>query len=361
VAQGVPPRRSARLPERGRRGQSDDQGRRGRPERTSRSYPDAFDDRADDDMPPWAGPGIYPTGPGGRERRPRPAGAYDDGRAGSAGPAPRQRSEPPDSGGEDFAPDEGGRRGRRGPDGGGRGGGRASRRAAAAKARKSRREIIIAGLVVVVGVVVVLGVLGKLPFQGKPAKSSQSNQFVTTFQPGEFRSVPNACDAVGSATISQFLPGKVSKVSQGLGGATQSQCTWTLDAKPVFRVLTVTSQAFTPSLLASGDGSATFSAIDAYNNELQNLQHPAKSTKAPKALIGGAVGLGRTAFTAQQVFHQGGGTIDDEVTVVVRDRNVLITVAVQGQAHGGGFGPVSEATLRAAALAAAHDALAGLR
>jgi hypothetical protein len=354
VAQGVPPRRSARLPERGRRGQSDEQGRRGRPERTSRPHPDAFDDQADDDLPPWAGPGIYPTGPGGRERRPRPAEA-DDRRAGPAESAPRQWSGPADAG-----ESEGGRGGGRGPGEGGRAGRRGSRRAAAAKARKTRREIIIAGLVVVVGVLVVLGVLGKLPFQSKPAPSSQNNQFVTTFQPGEFRSVPSACDAVSSATISQYLPGKVSMVSQDLGSTTQSQCTWTLDAKPVFRVLSLTSQAFAPSLLASGDGSATFSAIDAYGNELQNLEHPAKGTKASKALIGGAVGLGRTAFTAQQVFHEGGGTVTDEVTVVVRDRNVLIIVSMQGQAHGGGFGPVSDVTLRAAALAAAHDALAGL-
>jgi hypothetical protein len=349
VAQGVPPRRSARLPERGRRGQSDEQGRRGRGERPARPYPDAFDDQADEDLPPWAGLGIYPTGPGGRERRPR-AAETDDGRG--AGSAPRNWSGPQD-GDADWAPSEQGR-------GGGRGRvRRRGRRAEAARARKARREIIIAGVVVVVGIVAVLGVLGKLPFQGKPAPASHGSGLVTTFQPGEFRSVPSACNAVSSATIGQYLPGKVAKVAQDLGSSTQSQCTWTLDAKPDFRVLTVTSQAYAPSLLASGDGSATFSAIDAYGNELQNLQHPAKSTKAPKAQIGGAVGLGKTAFTALQVFH-GGGDTTDEVTVVVRDRNVLIIAAMQGQAHGGGFGPVSDATLRAGALAAAHDALAAL-
>jgi hypothetical protein len=350
VAQGVPPRRSARLPERGRRGQSDEQGRRGRGERPGRSYPDAFDDQVDEDLPPWAGPGIYPTGPGGRERRPGAADA-DAGRG--ARSAPRNGSRPQDDG-EDWAPSEGGRGGGRGP------ARRRGRRAAAARARKTRREIIIAGVVVVVGIVVVLGVLGKLPFQSKPAPASQGSGLVTTYQRGEFRSVPNTCDAVSSATIGQYLPGKVAQVSQDLGSSTQSQCTWTLDAKPDFRVLTVTSQAYAPSLLASGDGSATFSAIDAWDNELQNLQHPAKSTRAPKALIGGAVGLGKTAFTALQVFHQGGGTITDEVTVVVRDRNVLIIVTMQGQEHGGGFGPVPDATLRAGALAAAHDTLAGL-
>jgi hypothetical protein len=353
VAQGVPPRRSR---------QSDDQGRRGRGERPGRPYPDAFDDQADDDPPPWAGLGIYPTGPGGRERRPRPAEA-DDARAARAGSArtasvragstPRNWSGPQDAD-EDWAPSEGER------GGGGAPVRRRSRRAAAAKARKARREIVIAGLVVVVGVVVVLGVLGKLPFQSKPASASKGSGLVTTFQPGEFRSVPNACGMVGSATISQYLPGKVARVSQDLGSSTQSQCYWTLDAKPDFRVLSVTSEAFSPSLLASGDGSATFSAIDAYGTELQNLEHPAKKTKAPKAQIGAAVGLGTTAFTALQVFHQGGGDITDEVTVVVRDHNALIIVTMQGQEHGHGFGPVPDATLRAGALAAAHEAIAAL-
>jgi hypothetical protein len=351
VAQGVPPRRSR---------QSDDQGRHGRGERHGRPYPDAFDDQADDDPPPWAGLGIYPTGPGGRERRPRPAEA-DDARASRAGSArtasvragstPSNRSGPQDAD-EDWAPSEGG---------GGRGPGRGrSRRAAAARARKARREIIIAGLVVVVGVAVVLGVLGKLPFQSKPAPSSKDSGLVTTFQPGEFHSVPNACGVVSSAAIGQYLPGKVARVSQALGSSTQSQCTWTLDAKPDFRVLSVTDEAFSPSLLASGDGSATFSAIDAYGAALQNLQRPAKKTKAPKAQIGAAVGLGTTAFTALQVFHQGGGDITDEVTVVVRDHNALVIVTMQGQEHGHGFGPVPDATLRAGALAAAHEAIAAL-
>jgi hypothetical protein len=342
VAQGVPPRRSARLPERSRREQPDEQRRRGRPERPSPPRLDAFDDQADDDLPPWAGPGIYPAGPGRRERRPpRPADEYD----GGAAPGNAGRSLPPDA--SEAWPAQEPARSRR------------SRRAAAARARKSRFRLIVAGVVVVVGVVAVLAILGKLPFQGTSAPA-QNSGLVTTFQPGEFHSVPNACDAVSSATLSQYLPGKVAEVSQALGTSAQSQCTWTLDARPDFRVLTVTSQAYTPSLLASGDGSATFSAIDAYGQELQTLQNPAKSTKAPKAQIGGSVGLGRDAFTAFQVFHIG-GDITDEVTAVARDRNVLIIVTMQGQEHGGGFGPVSAATLRAAALAAAHEALAGLR
>jgi hypothetical protein len=353
VSQGVPPRQPW---------QPDEQRRRGRGERSARPHPDAFDDGPDEDPAPWAGMGIYPTGPGGRERRPHPA-ETDDRRAGRAAPsrsgpaqsaAVRARSVPdgwsgPQGGDTDW-PGEGGRQGGRG------------RRARAVRARKARRrEIIVAAVVVVAGVLVVLGVLGKLPFQSKPAPASHGSGLVTTFQPGDFHSVPNACGAVSSATIGQFLPGKVARVSQALGSSVQSQCTWTLDAKPDFRVLTVTSQAYSPSLLASGDGSATFSAIDAYGDELQNLQHPAKKTKTPAALVGTVAGLGSVAFSAVQVFHQGGGNITDEVTVVARDHNVLIIVTMQGQEHGGGFGPVPEATLRAGALAAAHEAIAGLR
>ena len=46
--------------------------------------------------------------------------------------------------------------------------------------------------------------------------------------------------------------------------------------------------------------------------------------------------------------------------MVVRDHNVVISVTMQGQESGGGFGPVPVATLRAAALAAAHEVLAGI-
>ncbi len=349
MAQGVPPRRSARLPERGRRRQPDDQrndhGRHGRPEQAAPPRAGAFDDGPEEDLPPWAGLGIYPAGPGQKQRRPEPAGPASRRAGPAAGPAD-DWSGPPD--GESSLPAED------------RPSRRQGRRAAATRARKSRRRLIFAGAVVVAGILVILGVLGKLPFQGKPAPAPAGSGLVTTFQRGEFRSVPSACDAVSSATLGQYLPGKVAEVSQALGNSAESQCTWTLDARPDFRVLSVTSQAYAPSLLASGDGSATFSAIDAYGLQLQALQHPAKATKAPPAQIGGAVGLGQAAFTAFQVFHVGGNTTD-EVTVVARERNVVVTVTMQGQEHGGGFGPVPDATLRAAALAAAHEALAEFR
>jgi len=233
-------------------------------------------------------------------------------------------------------------------------------RQAATRARKSRRRLTVIGVVVVVVALVVAAWLTKIwPFESKTPVTA-GPPLVTTFQKGEFKAVPNACDALTPALLGQYLPGKLAQVSQSAGTSTQSQCTWTLDTKPNFRVLTVSSQAYAPSLLASGNGSATFSAIDAYGIAEQALQDPPKSSKAPKAQMGTAVGLGPDAFTGLQAFKVG-GDVTDEVTVVARDRNVVITVTMQAQEHGGGFGPVPSATLRAAALAAAHQVLTGLR
>ena len=207
-------------------------------------------------------------------------------------------------------------------------------RRAATRARKGRRRLLaVGGAGVVVLAVLALWATNTWPFGSSKAAPADSG-LVTTFQKGEFRAVPNACSAISSTLLGQYLPGKVNRVSQSAGSATQSQCTWTLDAKPNFRVLTVSSQAYAPSLLATGNGSATFSAIDAYGQLMQGLQNPPKKSKLPKAQMGSAVGLGSAAFTALQVFHV--GAVTDEVTVVVRDRNVLIDVTMQGRSTAAG-------------------------
>jgi hypothetical protein len=359
VAQGYPPGRPAGPPPRGRHGHPDEPGRRGRSERAGRARPerweqtDAFDDRLDEDLPPWAGLGIHPTGPGGKQIRPprdpergrTRVASPDAGRPDGRADWPRGDEEWPQDG-DDWPRDDraDARRGRQ----------------AAARARKSRRRLLaVAGAVVAVIAITAaaLWATKAWPFQSKQPVVA-GPPLVTTFQRGEFQSVPNACDEISPALLAQYLPGKVAQVSQALGSSTQSQCTWTLDHRPNFRVLTVSTQAYAPSLLASGNGSATSSAIDAYGQTLQALRDPPKSSGQPRAQLGAAVGLGRYAFTALQVFHVGDTT--DEVTVVVRDRNVLIHVTMQAQERGGGFRPVPAATLRAAALAAAHEALAGL-
>jgi hypothetical protein len=326
VAQGYPPRGSAGMPAGGRRGQEDEPRRRGRGERAERPRVDAFDvgfDDSEEELPPWAGLDIRPTGPGGRPMGPPRSPADTD---------------------ADWPQKGAARLGRR----------------AATRARKGRRKVLaVAGAGVIVLAVLALWATNTWPFvTSKPAPVNSN--LVTTFQKGEIRSVPNACTALSSTLLGQYLPGKVNKVSASAGSAVQSQCTWTLDAKPNFRVLTVSSQAYAPSLLATGNGSATFSAIDAYGSLMQGLQNPPKKSKLPKAQMGSAVGLGSAAFTALQVFHPA-GAVTHEVTVVVRFRNVIIDVTMQGQERGGGFGPVPDATLRAAALAAAHEVLAGIR
>jgi hypothetical protein len=299
---------------------------------------------------PWSGQSIYPVGPGRRAVRPPPADLPEEEPVYEPDFDEDSSLEPAD----EQEPGDGRDRGR------GRPKIVRGRRQAAARARKSRRRLLVGGIVLLVCVLIAAGVLaliGKLPFVSK--STSSGNGFVTQFQPGEFRTVPNACHAVSPATLSTYLPGKVAQVSQVLGSTTQSECTWTLDAQPNFRVLSVSSQAYAPSLLTSGNGSATVGAVDAYNQVLQTLRNPPKSSKQPKAQIGGAVGLGSSAFTATQAI-QSGGAESDEVTIVLRDRNVVITVTMQGQESGGGFGPVAPETLRAAALAAAHEALAQL-
>jgi hypothetical protein len=312
-----PPAETARRPARPERAE------RGR----SRPAKDPFADSDEDEMAPWRGASIYPTGPGGRRIRP---------------PSAEAGAEPQGEQGEQAA-------------GSGRG-----QRAAAARARKSRRRFFfIGGLVVIIVAVAVLGYFKKLPFQSGPATSG-GNAYITTYQPGEFRSVPDACQMVTKATISQYLPGKVAQVSQNLGSSSQSQCTWTLDALPNFRVLTVNSQAYAPSLLKSGNGSATSVAVDAYNAELLGMRTPPKGSNEPQAQIGAAVGLGSAAFTALQEFNLN-GAVSDEITVVARDRNAVIIVKMQGQESGNGFSPVPDTTLKAAALAAAQEAVAALR
>jgi len=208
-------------------------------------------------------------------------------------------------------------------------------------------------------ILVILGVTGNLPLISSSPAPAGSN-FVTTFEPGDVRAAPNACTAVSTTLLGQYLPGKTTRaVIQS--GRSDSQCTWTLDARPVYRVLEVTAQAFAPSLLATGDGSATFSAIDAYDAALLAMQNPPKSAHRPKAQLGAPGGLGNAAFIALQVWHTGGNTTDF-VTVVARKRNVVVTITLQGLDHSarGGYGPVPVTMLQAGALAIAHHVMSGI-
>jgi hypothetical protein len=238
--------------------------------------------------------------------------------------------------------------------------GRGARGRAAASARRGRRAAFIWGGAFVAVLLIVAGV--GYEFFHRPHPQPAPESLVTTFQPGEFKTVPNACSAVTAATLNQYLPGSRRVVTpRSLYGSAQSLCDWTLDAKPLYRVLEVTVRAYAPSGLASGNGSATFAAKDAYQQASLAKTHPPRATHLPKATVFKLPGIGSSALVALQV-PSAGGDKTNLLTVLVRDRNVLITVVSQGPARArGGYQPVSSPALQAAAVAAARDVIARMR
>jgi len=235
-------------------------------------------------------------------------------------------------------------------------GGRAQR---AAARRRRRWLVMIAGLVVVAG-----GVTAAVVVPGGPAPAPVvPGGLITTFQPGELQTVPDACGTVPAATVQHYLPGQVKRASPlPIDGSAESACDWTIDQAPVYRLLELNLLAYAPSGLASGDGSATFAAVDAYTETLQNLQDPPRHSADPRAAVTTLGGLGNEAFSATQVFRRG-GAVTDVATVVVRYHNVIVTATLNGLEHSnrGTYGPVSMSELSAAALAFAQAAEATLR
>lgn len=235
-------------------------------------------------------------------------------------------------------------------------GGRARR----AAARKRRQWYLLAGGLV--GLIAGATVVGLVLGGGPGPAQVVPNALITSFQPGEFQQVPNACDSVPASTVQQFLPGKV-KVASPLPvlGSAESACNWSIDRAPVYRLLELNLLAYSPNGLASGNGSATSAAIDAYASYLQSTEHPPKHSPDPRATVTLLSGLGNEAFSSLQVFREG-GAVTDVATVMVRYHNVIVTVTVNGLQHSnrGHYGPVSKAQLSAAALAFAEAAEARL-
>ena len=310
----------------------------------------------DEDPLPWAGlPPVVPsTGPS------RPAPDYPMGSWQSAGPPPPRAPEQvpdwagPDPAAEDDEPPEFvPPRDERAPGGRVLGG-----RARAAARRRRRWLVLIAGLVVVAG-----GVTAAIVVPGGPGPAPVTpDGLITTFQPGELQTVPDACGTVPAATVQHYLPGQVKQASPlPIDGSAGSACDWTIDHPPVYRLLELSLLAYAPSGLASGDGSATYAAIDAYGQTLQALQDPSKRSAEPKATVSTLTGLGDQAFGATQVFRRG-GAVTDVATVVVRFHNVVVSVTLNGLDHSnrGSYGPVSLSGLSSAALAFAQAAEAAL-
>ena len=234
-------------------------------------------------------------------------------------------------------------------------------RALRAAARRRRRWFVMAGGVVVVAgaalaVVLLVG--------GRPGPAPVTpGSLVTTFQPGELRQVPAACQVVPGATVQQYLTGKP-KVASPLpvNGSAESACDWTVDKPPVYRLMELNMLAYTPNGLASGDGSATFAATDAYELALRDMQAPPKGSPAPQATVRILSGFGNEAFSALRVYRVG-GAVTDVATVMVRYHNVVVTVTLNGLEHSnkGSYGPVSPSALATAAMAFAQAAEASLR
>jgi hypothetical protein len=295
------------------------------PSRPSRGEREGWRDQdpfADDEgeAPPWAGPSIHATRAGGTRLRPPPEAAAEEIPEAGASPQPRRR---------------------------GRG------RAAAARLRKSRRRVLIfCGTGIVVAVV--LASVAAIHLLHKPVHHTS---FITSLQRGEFRSVPKACDSVSATLLSQAMSGPSPTTTPvGAGGST-SQCSFTVDHKPVFRVLGVTIEAYNPSAIPAGNGSATDNALATFLVAKAALINPGKKAPLPPAQLEPVKGLGQDAFTALQKIHRA-HTATDRVTVMVRERNLIVTISLEAAASGRGYGPVSVPTLQSGALAVAKQVLA---
>jgi hypothetical protein len=224
--------------------------------------------------------------------------------------------------------------------------------------RRKRRRLLIAGGAVVA---LVIAVVVYLESGGPGAANLGFGNFVTNFLPGELQQVPDPCTTVPAATLNQYLPGTRKQAAPPLNSGDNTECTWTLDSAPTYRVLDVQLQAYRPSGLASGNGSATFAAEDAYQTAENGYSSPTPKSGQPKATVtdlsGMPGGTQTSAFQATQVFNRG-GSVTDVAKVYVRYRNVIITVVVDGldQSNGGKkYGPVSMSDLTAAANTVAKE------
>jgi hypothetical protein len=337
--QGSPPPRSGRLPTAGRRGESRGAGRR--------SWDEQLD--AEEQYPPWAGPDVTPRRADQRagQRRAQArsaAGSHAGPDVGddAAGEAPTWQDADAGRPGWAAAPGPGSRR-----------------RKAAARSRRRSRITWVWGVAALAVALIVAGVVFLL---GRHKAAPDSNAgFVTTFQRGEFKTVPNSCTSVTSATLNQYLPGNRRMVApRSLNGNAQSLCNWTLDAPPVYRVLSVTAQAYAPSGLATGTGSATFAAIDAYRQALARMRHPLRTTHLPVATVTPLYSVGGVGFVALQIVQTRRLAADLE-TVVARDHNVVVTVVLQGpHSRSGRYHAAQQSELQSGAIAAAKDVMARL-
>jgi hypothetical protein len=203
--------------------------------------------------------------------------------------------------------------------------------------RRKRKRLYMAGVgaaAVVVAVVAYFLVGGN----GGSAANTGVGNLITTFLPGELQSVPNACTAVPNSTLRQYLPGQLKMAEPPLNSGAQTECTWTLDNPPTYRVLEVYITAYSPNALV-GNGSATFAATFAAAEDETSLQHPGPKSGEPQAAVANIDNLGSSAFSAYQVFNEtsnGSQTTTDIASLYVRYKNVVIQIVLNGLAKGTG-------------------------
>ncbi len=117
--------------------------------------------------------------------------------------------------------------------------------------------------------------------------------------------------------MSQYLPDSPKQAAPPLNSGTDSQCSWTTDDAPTYRVLEVQVEAYTPSALVAnsngtglvpeGNGSATYAAEAAFASDDYNLVNPAAKSGQPAAKVADISGMpggnDTSAFSATQVLE----------------------------------------------------------
>ncbi len=232
---------------------------------------------------------------------------------------------------------------------------RPPRRVTAGRARHGGRSPWFwpaVGLAAVGAVVVVLALVLR---GGQNSAGAEPGPLVTTFMPGEIQRVPAACTVIPGAVLDQYVPGRSKPAAaQPLEGKAASQCSWSVDQSQTYRFMELAVEAYEPNGLASGNGSATEAAQDAFAEAKAAKQFPPKKSQDPRATVTPVSGLGQQAFSSDQHFRR--GALLDMVTLVARYRNVLVTVIFEART-GGAFGADPVSTLTAGAQAAARSAL----
>jgi len=223
--------------------------------------------------------------------------------------------------------------------------------------RRKRRRMLFAGGGVAI---VAIGVAAYFLVGSGSSATPGFGNLITSFLPGELQTVPDACSTVPATTLNEYLNGTRKVAEPPLNTGANTECTWTVDNPPTYRVLEVQIEAYSPSALY-GNGSATDAAELNYESFEQSYAKPGPKSGEPTAAVSDLSGMpGGTetsSFLATQVFNREGAKTD-VANVLVRYRNVIITVVVDGLDQSSGakkYGPVSMSDLSSVAQTVARQ------